>query len=691
MNEQISLFDSIDDNQTKMEEMKDLIKKVNFYRDLYYNQDDEAISDKEYDKLYERLEQLEEETGVILPDSPTQAVGGEASSSFEKYTHLGKLWSLKKAQTIEELKEWYNSVVKFIKDYNKRNPNNPLPTKFQITLERKFDGLTLNLVYEGGKLSVVATRGTNGVTGEVITEQALTIQGDFPREIPFKGTLEIQGEGIMRLSNFRAYNDSVTDEKKKLKNPRNAASGALRNLDPKVTATRKLNAFFYNIGYYEGIDFNNHFEVMDFLKENNFSVNEYMKSFDSIEDLIKELDNAVVERETLDYMTDGMVIKVADFRIREAMGYTEKHPRWAVAYKFYAEEYDTTLIDVELEVGRTGRINPTGIVEPVEIDGTTVQRATLNNFKNIKEKGLLFSLGGKVKIRKSNDVIPEILGVADVCKGQVFEEIKTPTECPSCGSPVVEKGAYLYCTNEKDCPSQIISTLEYFGSKEAMNIEGFSRKTAELLYNSLNVRDISDLYTLTVEDFLTLEGFAQKRAENLFNAIQATKNTTLDKFIISLGIDNIGPKAAKLLAERFETLENIMNATYQEIINIDSYGPTSTQNVVDFFSKESNKNTINKLLDLGIKLTYEKMQISDNSLFTNKTVVLTGTLTTMKRNDAKAKLESLGAKVTGSVSKKTDIVVYGENAGSKLTKAEELINEGYNIVLMTEEEFVNSI
>lgn len=692
MSYQLDLFnDDTDKQEDKKKEMERLIKDLNLYNHHYYDLDESLISDREYDALYDRLVQLEKETGVRLNDSPTKKVGGKSSSKFEKHKHIAKLWSLDKAQTEEEVVDWYKRCQKMIIEYNKRNPNNTLPVNFEVSLERKFDGLTLNFTYQNGKHILTTTRGNNGIEGELITEQSRTIEGDFPLSIPFKGTLEIQGEGIMKLSRFQEYNESVSDEDKKLKNPRNAAAGALRNLDPKITATRKLNVFFYNIGYYDGIEFKNNIEMMRFLKENGFAVNDYFKTFTNIENVIKELQNASEERELLDYMLDGMVIKITDIKIREVLGYTDKFPRWAIAYKFHAEEYVTTLNDVIIEVGRTGRINPTGIVEPIEIDNTTITRATLNNWNDIYKKGLKYGLGSKVKIRKSNDVIPEILGIADEHKGLKFGEITMPTKCPSCGSELVEVGAFLYCNNDATCEQQIIKTLQFFGSKESMNIEGFSIKTAEQLYKELNIRDISDLYTITTEQLLTLEGFKDKKAQNIYNSIQETKNSSLDKFIVALGIDNIGKVAAKLLAEKFETLENIMNATYDEIINIPSFGDISTHSVIDYFKKDKNKLTIKKMIQLGIKLSYQKKVVNSSSIFNGKTVVLTGSLQEMTREEATAKLESLGAKITSSVSKKTDMIIYGDNAGSKLSKAQELIEKGANISLLTESEFSNQV
>lgn len=681
---QVSLFTE-NDNTEQVERMEKLVKEVNQHNINYYTLDKPTISDIEYDSLYDELVKLETETGVRLPHSPTSLIGGRLSSNLPSHKHLANLWSLDKAQSTEEVIDWYNRCKRLIKNHNIKNNDN-LPEDFELTLEQKFDGLTVNLTYEDGNLVMASTRG-NGEEGEIITEQIKTIKGDFPLSIDFKGTLEIQGEGIMKLSNFRNYNESVTEDKK-LKNPRNAASGALRNLDVQKTAERNLNVFFYNIGFTEGVNFDNSYQVLDFLKDNNFNVNPYFKVFNNIKEVIKELEQSSEEREELDYLTDGMVIKIPDYRIREAFGYTEKFPRWAIAYKFYAEEYVTTWKGIEVEVGRTGRINPTAILEPVDIDGTTVSRATLNNWDNIVKKGLDFALGGRVKIRKSNDVIPEILGIADEDKGKKFTTVPTPSHCPSCQSELVKNGVFLFCKNENNCKQQIIAKLQYFGRKDAMNIEGFSEKTAEQLYEALNVRNISDLYKLTVDDFLTLDSFKERRANNLYNSIQSTKNVSLDRFLVSLGIDNIGNRASKLLAEKFTTLEEVINATYDEIISIESFGSIISQSVIDYFEDTHNRNMIQELLSLGIRIKYEKTVVDKDSLFNGKTIVLTGQFKSMKRNDAKKLLESKGAKVTGSVSKNTDMIVYGEKAGSKLTKAQELKAKGHSIELLTEDEWL---
>lgn len=690
MDAQMDLFAYTDNKNDLMEEMKSLVDTILEYNYYYYDLDVSKIDDKEYEKLYDNLVRLEKETGVVLPNSPTIKVGGKASSKFTKHTHIAKLWSLDKAQSYGDILEWHKRCVKLITEHNKKNPNRQLPTKFKMSLEIKFDGLTLNFTYRNGKLDTVATRGTNGIQGENITEQVKTIKGDFPLEVPFHETFEIQAEGIMKLSSFKKYNESIVDESKKLKNARNAAAGALRNLDTKVTASRKLNAFFYNVGFTENTSFLSNVDMIQFLKNNQFNVNSYFKIYDNIEDICKELDNALIERETFDYLTDGMVIKICDTEIREVLGYTEKFPRWAIAYKFYAAEHVTQLKDVTIEVGRTGRINPKGILEPIDISGSTIAAATLNNWDDIEAKGLKFAIGANVKIRKSNDVIPEILGIADEHKGQIFAEIVKPTHCPSCNSELIQSGAYLYCMNET-CEGQALKSIEHFASKTAMNIEGLAERTIEQLFKNLNVKDISGLYTLTVEDLLKLDGFGEKKADNVYQAIQRTKNAPLDKFIISLGIDNIGPKAAKLLCDKYGTLEKIMNSTVEELQTISSFGAISSDSVIDFFSHERNQRLIENLLQVGVNPTYNKVEVKENDTFKSKKVVLTGTLTTYKREEAAAILESLGATIVGSVSKKTDIVVYGDEAGSKLTKAEGLIASGSPIILMDEKTFVKLV
>ena len=651
--------------QTRMEQ---LVAELQRYNHHYYTLDNPVVSDKEYDKLYDELVALEKETGIVLPNSPTQRVGGDLLKGFEPHRHLSRLWSLDKAQDEEDLFAWNQRVLKLIQDYNTKNPDEePLPDPSYV-VELKFDGLTLNLTYTDGLLVQASTRG-NGVIGEGILPQVKTIRS-VPLSIPFKeGTIEVQGEGIMNLSVLEAYNETAAEP---LKNARNAAAGALRNLNPQVTAQRKLSAFFYNVGYADGVAFDSHQEMMQFLKDNQFKVNPYVTYFNTIEQVRAELHQIQEQRPSLDYLIDGAVVKLTDMRTRKVLGYTDKFPRWAVAFKFEAEETTTVLESVSWEVGRTGKITPVARVEAVELAGVTVQNCTLNNIGDIERKNLKHALGARVFIRRSNDVIPEILGRVPDEEGG--EEIVYPTECPSCGYTLEMRGAHLFCNNKLNCKPQIVARLAHFASRDAMDIETFSVMTAEQLHDELNVHEPSDLFALTLDQLVGLNRFGEKKASNLLAALEKSKTRDLPAFLFALGIPNTGKTTTKALAEHFGTLENIMQASEEELVAIQDVGAIVADSIVTYFADPINRASIDRMLELGVKpQSAEKpAEVNTDSIFYGKTVVLTGSLQLLTRDEATAKLEACGAKVTGSVSKKTDLVIAGEKAGSKLAKAEQL-------------------
>lgn len=647
----------------RMQQLVTLIKEHNYY---YYTLDDPKLNDVEYDKLYDELIALEASTGVTLPESPTNRVGGELLKGFEPHRHRARLWSLDKAQNDEDLLAWNTRMLRAIADYNVKHPDEePLPQPTYV-VELKFDGLTLNLTYDDGQLVQAATRG-NGAIGEGILQQVRTIRS-VPLTIPFtEGIIEVQGEGIMQLSVLAKYNETAVDP---LKNARNAAAGALRNLNPKVTAERKLNAFFYNIGFADGVSFNEHREMQQFLRDNQFKVNPYVSYMDTIEEVQAELSKVTEQRDTLDFLIDGAVVKVVDMRTREALGYTDKFPRWAVAFKFEAEETTTVLESVSWEVGRTGKITPVARVEAVELAGVTVQNCTLNNIGDIERKNLKNALGALVIIRRSNDVIPEILGKADDESG---EEIVFPTVCPSCGTELEQRGAHLFCNNKLGCQPQIIGRISHFASRDAMDIDTFSVMTAEQLYTDSGVRDPADLYALTYEDLIKLDRFGEKKARKLLDAFEKSKDRDLAAFLFALGIPNTGKATTKMLAEHYGDLQAIMHAQAEELITLSDIGGIVADSIVGFFNDPIIQASITRMLELGVKAEAEKqLAVRQDSVFSGKTVVLTGTLPTMSRDDAAKKLEACGAKISGSVSKKTDYVIAGESAGSKLTKAREL-------------------
>lgn len=649
-----------------MNKMEQLIEQLNQYNYHYYTLDQPLVSDKEYDRLYDELTALEAQTGVQLPDSPTLRVGGELLDGFKPHRHLAPLWSLDKAQNEEQLLLWNGRVQRLIQDYNTKHPENSLPAP-SYAIELKFDGLTLNLTYTDGKLVQASTRG-NGVVGEGILAQVKTIKS-VPLSIPFQdGTIEVQGEGIMNLSVLAKYNETAAEP---LKNARNAAAGALRNLNPRTTAERKLSAFFYNVGYSDGIGFANHQEMMSFLRDNRFKVNPYVSYHDDFSSVMDTLHGIVETRSGLDYLIDGAVIKLTDMRTREVLGYTDKFPRWAVAFKFEAEETTTVLESVTWNVGRTGKITPLAKVEAVELAGVTVQNCTLNNIGDIERKNLKFALGTRVFIRRSNDVIPEILG--KVTGEQDGQEIIYPESCPACGFPLEQRGAHLFCNNSLDCKPQIVSRITHFASRDAMDIETFSEKTAEQLHDELQVHEAADLYTLTFEDLIKLDRFGEKKANNLLAAIEQSKGRDLSSFLYALGIPNTGKSTTKVLADHFRSLAAVMAATEEELVSLPDIGGIVAESIVSFFADPFNQAGIQKMLELGVspKEPQAAAAVTD-SFFSGKTVVLTGTLHQLGRDEATARLEALGAKVTGSVSKKTDLVIAGEKAGSKLTKAQEL-------------------
>ncbi len=653
--------------EEKLARMKFLIPLLNRYNYEYYTLDAPSVSDAEYDQYYDELVALEKELDLILPDSPTHRVGGAILEAFSTHRHLGKLWSLDKAQSFEELDEWVERIERLRLEYNERG-SEPLPP-LEFTLEQKFDGLTINLTYENGQLIQAATRGLGGEVGEVILAQVKTIQ-TVPLTIPFQGRMEVQGEAIMKLSQLAAYNQIHAEP---LKNARNAAAGALRNLDPKVTAERKLDAFMYQVGYIEGLQFNTHEEMLQFLRDQHFYVNPFFHRVDRFAEIKQEIENFRTERQKLDYLTDGMVIKVNDMRTRQVLGYTAKFPRWAIAFKYKAEVQETTLRDVTWQVGRTGKLTPVAELEPVDFEGVTVKRATLNNWDDILRKNLQFAIGTLVQVRRSNDVIPEILGAVD--DAPAGEEIKFPPSCPECGGEIEQQGVHYFCVNGLGCPPQIVGRMTHFASKGALDIEGFSEKTAQQLFNERNVKSVAQLFQLTKDDLITLERFGEKKAQKLLDAIEKSKDCTLADFLFGLGIANVGKETAKALAQHFGMLEQVMAATYEELQQIEDVGGIVAQSVIDFFHDQHVQEIIQQMLDAGVRpqpVTPMMDSASIDSPFAGKTVVLTGTLQELTREEATEALEAMGAKITGSVSKKTDYVIAGEKAGSKLTKAQSL-------------------
>ena len=631
--------------------MRELIDRINRASYAYYVLDNPEISDYQWDQLYDRLKKMEQETGVVLPDSPTRQVGGETLPGFEEHRHLNRLWSMDKVQSIGELEAWIRRTEKLAGQ-----------TDLQYYLEYKFDGLTINLTYREGQLVQAATRG-NGTVGEAILPQAMTILS-IPRQIPYRGILEVQGECIMRLSTLEKYNRTAREP---LKNARNAAAGALRNLDPAVTASRHLDAFFYQIGTIENPPYEDQPGMLAFLKENGFQISPYLGRGKGLAELEREINRIGEIRPTLDWLIDGVVIKIGDTAIRRELGFTEKFPRWAVAYKFKAEEGVTRLERVTWELGRTGKLTPLAHLAPIDFYGVTVRKATLNNLGDIRRKDL--AVGCNVWIRRSNDVIPEILGRAGEAEpGET--PIEEPAVCPACGRPVVRRGAHLFCMNRETCRPQAVARLSHFASREAMDIEGFSEKTADQLYDSLGIRQPADLYQLTEEKLQSLDGFQQKKAANLITALEKSKHRPLPAFLYALGIPNIGVKTARDLAEAFGSVEGLAKAGEEELTRIPDIGEIVTQSIREYFSFPENLEMIRRLTEAGVQP--EKAETRSGSAFAGMSIVVTGTLPTLSRKEAEDLIRREGGTAAGSVSKKTAFVVAGENAGSKLTKAQSL-------------------
>lgn len=646
-----------------MDRMRELVDLLNRHSYNYYVLDNPTISDSEYDALYDELLELEKIQGKVYDDSPTKRVGDTVLSGFTKVNHKVNLYSLDKCKSHETLSSWINSVKKVV-------PN------ATFSLEYKFDGLTIVCTYKDGKFVSAATRG-NGSVGEDVTAQVRTIKS-VPMAIDYKGELIVQGEGMITLDNLKAYNQKYPTEQ--LKNARNAVSGAIRNLDPKETAKRNLDWFCYNVCYIEDKKFNTQAEMVEFLRANKFKTEKYFKVFSSAEEIIEEIKKVDQIKGKLNILMDGMVVKLNEVPQREEFGYTSKFPKWAMAFKFEAQEVTTTLNNVIWQVGRTGKITPIAEIEPVELAGATVVRATLNNYGDILRKKV--EIGSRVFVRRSNEVIPEILGLAE--KTENSQPIIEPEYCPSCGEKLIHIGALEFCPNTYGCKEQVVDRIRHFATRDAMNIEGFSEQTASLLYDEYHIDNVAKLYTLTKEMLCSLPLFKDKKAEKMINAIQKSKNAKLENFIYALGISGVGKKTAKDLAKHFGTYENIKNATLEELTNIKDVGEIIAQNIKEFFDNDYNIDTIQKLFDCGVTLS--EIQVVQGGIFEGKTFVLTGSLQTLTRNQATELIENNGGKTSSSVSKNTDFVLAGEEAGSKLTKAQNL-----GIKIISEQDFLKML
>ena len=627
---------------------RELVDILNKWAYEYYVLDAPTVSDKEYDALYDELRAIEMQTGVVFPDSPTRRVGGEPIKGFEKHTHIARLFSLDKSVSTEQLQAFLTRVEKFAG----KQPD--------YTVEYKFDGLTVCLTYDKGQFVRATTRG-NGVVGEDVTAQVLTIKS-FPLKINYQGTLEVRGEAIIRLSVLEKYNQTAAEP---LKNARNAVAGAIRNLDPKITESRHPEIYFYDVNYTSDEAPMSQTNAHEFLVKEGFKVFSYFKVCHTNEEVIEAVAEIEKERHTLDVLTDGAVIKLNDGVIREEMGATDKFPRWAMAYKFEAEEVTTILKDVIWQVGRTGKLTPLALLEPVELGGATVSRATLNNYGDIERKDV--KIGSRVLVRRSNEVIPEILGTTEHYAHS--RDIEKITMCPACGTAVREVGAHLFCPNRL-CVPRLVAKLDHYASKNAMDIDGFSESTAQQLVEKDMAKTFSDLYALTAEDLSKLEGFKDKKINNLLTAIEKGKTPTMDAFIYAIGVEGVGRVAAKDLAARFKNIENLKKATVDELIEMENVGEITARAIVEYFQDESNALELDALYAAGVTPTWTDER--KEGVFSGESVVLTGTLSNYKRSEAQKLIEERGGVCQSSVTAKTTLVLAGEEAGSKLEKAKKL-------------------
>ena len=654
--------------------IEELINLINYHNEKYYNQDSPEIEDFEYDNLMKELIKLEEENPELKRnDSPSNRVGGKPLDKFEQVVHKIPMLSLSNAYSWEDLKDFDSRVREAV------------GADVEYVVEFKIDGLSVGLNYNNGIFESGATRG-NGIVGENITKNLMTIK-NIPLNIDEKGELTVRGEVYISKKDFEEINKIQEEQDQPLyANPRNLAAGSLRQLDSKLTAKRPLDIFIFNLEDINSKQFKTHSESLEYLKQLGFHVSPEFKVFKTMDEIIEYIKYWTEHREDLGFGIDGMVIKVNNLAQREQMGYTAKSPRWAIAYKFPAERKETKLLDIVVEVGRTGTITPTAVLEPIRLAGTTVSRATLHNEDYINEKDI--KINDTVLVQKAGDIIPQVVEVIKEKRTGEEIEFKMPEECPVCGEPTVrlEGEAAVKCINIS-CPAQIRRGIIHFASREAMDIDGLGESIITLLLKEDLIKDISDLYYLKKEQISVLERMGDKSATNLINAINKSKENDLWRFINGLGIKLIGTKAAKILASEFKDLDKLMNATEQELINLEEFGQTMADSVVEFFKEEKNISVIEKLKEAGVNTKLIESDDADiPKIFEKMKIVLAGTLPTLKRNDAKEMIEKRGGKATSSVSKSTSFVLAGEEAGSKLTKANDL-----GIKVIDEEKFLQLI
>ena len=651
------------------ERINELIDKINKASYEYYALDNPTITDQEYDDLYNELLRIEEKYPELKRiDSPTNRVGGQALEKFEKVTHETPMLSFDDIFNSDEIESFDNRIKKVVK-----NPS--------YTLEPKMDGLSGSLIYKDGILVRAATRG-DGVTGENITQNVKTIKS-VPLKLTEKIDIEVRGEIYMsKLSFERANIEKRKNKEKEFANPRNAAAGSIRQLDSKITAKRGLDYMAYFIPNPEKYGLKSQHESLEYLKKlgfkTNYKLNGLAHNAKEIEKFIENLGN---EREKLPFPIDGVVLKVDSLEDEAKLGFTARVPRWGIAYKFPAIEVLTTLNEIKFTVGRTGKITPNAIFNPVHVDGSLVSKATLHNEDYCVQKDV--RVNDIISIRKAGDVIPEVVEVKFERRTGEYEPFKMIENCPICNTKLIKKDAMHFCPNI-NCPARHIEGLIHFASRDAMNIDGMGDAIIEDFYNMGYLRKVSDFYHLNVyaENLMILEGFGEKSITNLLTSIENSKKNSLERLIFALGIPHVGAKTAKILAIKFETMDNLENATFEELTNIPDIGDIIAKSIIEYFNKEENKETLQELRNLGINMTYTGEKVKESEEFNNKTFVLTGSLEIFTREEAEEKIELLGGKTSGSVSKKTSVVIVGANPGSKYRKAQEL-----GIPIWTEQEF----
>ena len=660
--------------QQRIEELKE---QLNRWSHEYYVEDKPTATDAEYDKAYHELVALEvEHPEFVTPDSPTQRVGGEVLDQFQKVTHTNPMLSLSNAFSKEDLEE-FNARLRKLTN-----------RAIEYVCELKIDGLSIALTYQDGQLVLGATRG-DGTTGEDVTGNVRTIKS-VPLSLKEPWNIEVRGECYMPKKAFVALNESREEEGLEVfANPRNAAAGSLRQLDPKIAAKRNLSVFLYSSPSVEELNVSTQEELLEKMAEIGFVTNSERLKCQTIDEVWNYIETIASKRPDLPYEIDGMVIKVNDFATQEEIGFTVKAPRWAIAYKFPAEEAQTVVRDIEWTVGRTGVVTPTAVMDPVQLAGTTVRRASLHNIDLIKERDI--RLEDTVVIHKAGDIIPEVTRVILEKRPETSQPYEFPTTCPVCHEKLehLEEEVAIRCLNPK-CPAQLTEGLSHFVSRNAMNMSGIGPRVIKQLFEEGLVMDVADLYKLTLDQLLALDKVQQKSAENILEAIEKSKENSLERLLTGLGIRHVGTKAAKELAQHFKTMTALQEASIEQLLEIDGLGDIIAYSVKTYFEQPSVQELIQELQDSGVNMTYFGVTKDDSAasghVLSGKTVVLTGTLEQLTRQDAKEKLESLGAKVTGSVSKKTDVVIAGHSAGSKLTKANDL-----GIEVWSEQQFLDSL